>query len=101
MPQRHWAAVAEAPRAAVSSEAGALRIRTVLLLFGLVLGVGLVAVPVGLFITRPLGLFTAAAARVSARDPCVAPPSPRNRGGREPSPALNNVVSPLPEARKA
>jgi len=68
IPQLHWAAVAEAPRAAASSEAGALRTRTVLLLFGLVLGVGLVAVLVGLFITRPLELLTAAAARVSAGD---------------------------------
>jgi len=68
IPQLHWAAVAEAPRAAASNEAGALRTRTVLLLFGLVLGVGLVAVLVGLFITRPLELLTAAAARVSAGD---------------------------------
>jgi diguanylate cyclase (GGDEF)-like protein len=68
IPQLHWAAVAEAPRAAASSEAGALRTRTVLLLVGLVLGVGLVAGLVGLFITRPLELLTAAAARVSAGD---------------------------------
>jgi len=68
IPQLRWAAVAEAPRAAASSEAGALRTRTVLLLFGLVLGVGLVAVTVGLFITRPLELLTAAAARVAAGD---------------------------------
>src|SRR5690349_9748534 len=68
IPQLHWAAVAEAPRAAASSEAGALRIRTVLLLLGLVLGVGLVAVTVGLFVTRPLERLTAAAARVSAGD---------------------------------
>jgi len=75
IPQQHWAAVAEAPRAAASSEAGALRIRTVLLLFGLVLGVGLVAVAVGLFITRPLELLTAAAARVSAGDLAVELPA--------------------------
>ncbi len=75
IPQLHWAAVAEAPRAAASSEAGALRIRTVLLLFGLVLGVGLVAVAVGLFITRPLELLTAAAARVSAGDLAVELPA--------------------------
>jgi len=68
IPQLHWAAVAEAPRAAASSEARALRTRTVLLLVGLVLGVGLVAGLVGLFITRPLELLTAAAARVSAGD---------------------------------
>jgi len=68
IPQLRWAAVAEAPRAEASRQAGALRTRTVLLLLGLVLGVGLVAVIVGLFITRPLEQLTAAAARVSAGD---------------------------------
>ena len=71
IPQLHWAAVAEAPRSAASSEAGALRTRTVLLVFALVLGVGLVAVAVGLLITGPLERLTAAAARVSAGDLAV------------------------------
>src|SRR5258705_13191586 len=99
MPQRHWAAVAEAPRAAVSSEAGALRIRTVLLLFGLVLGVGLVAGAGGLFITRPPELLTAPAAPVSAGDPGVRPAPAGSGDGGDPARAVN-PLGPRPRGKE-
>jgi diguanylate cyclase (GGDEF)-like protein len=75
IPQLRWAAVAEAPRAEALREAGVLRSRTVLLLSGLVLGVGLLAFMVGLFITRPLERLTEAAARVAAGDLSVELPA--------------------------
>jgi diguanylate cyclase (GGDEF)-like protein len=68
IPQLRWAAVAEAPRAEALREAGALRMRTVLLLVFLVLAVGVVAFIVGVSITRPLEHLTDAAARVAAGD---------------------------------
>jgi len=68
IPQLHWAAVAETPRAETVREAGVLRFRTVLLLSLLVLGVGLLAFMVGLFVTRPLERLTEAAARVASGD---------------------------------
>src|SRR3989441_2128967 len=75
IPQLRWAAVAEAPRAEALREAGVLRSRTVLLLTGLVLGVGLLAFMVGLFVTRPLERLTEAAARVAAGDLAVELPA--------------------------
>ncbi|OLC42799.1 MAG: hypothetical protein AUH75_03890 [Gemmatimonadetes bacterium 13_1_40CM_4_65_7] len=75
IPQMRWAAVAEAPRAEALREAGVLRSRTVLLLSVLVLGVGLLAFMVGLFITRPLERLTEAAARVAAGDLSVELPA--------------------------
>ncbi len=68
IPQLHWAAVAETPRAETVREAGVLRFRTVLLLSLLILGVGLLAFMVGLFVTRPLERLTEAAARVASGD---------------------------------
>ena len=75
IPQLRWAAVAEAPRAAALREAGVLRSRTMLLLTLLVVGVGLLAFIVGLFITRPLERLTEAAARVAAGDLSVELPA--------------------------
>jgi diguanylate cyclase (GGDEF)-like protein len=75
IPQLRWAAVAEAPRAEALREAGVLRFRTVLLLSGLVLGVGLLAFIVGQFLTRPLERLTEAAARVAAGDLSVELPA--------------------------
>jgi diguanylate cyclase (GGDEF)-like protein len=75
IPQLRWAAVAEAPRAEALREAGVLRSRTVLLLSGLVLGVGLLAFIVGQFVTRPLERLTEAAARVAAGDLSVELPA--------------------------
>jgi diguanylate cyclase (GGDEF)-like protein len=75
IPQLHWAAVAETPRAETVREAGVLRFRTVLLLFTLILGVGLLAYMVGLFVTRPLERLTEAAARVAAGDLSVELPA--------------------------
>ncbi len=75
IPQLRWAAVAEAPRAEALREAGVLRSRTVLLLITLILGVGLLAFMVGVFITRPLERLTEAAARVAAGDLSVELPA--------------------------
>jgi diguanylate cyclase (GGDEF)-like protein len=97
IPQLRWAAVAEAPRAEAVREAGVLRFRTVLLLSGLVLGVGLLAFMVGQFVTRPLERLTEAAARVAAGDLSVElPPG----GGGEVgylTRAFNTLVSRLRE----
>src|SRR6266566_3684080 len=68
IPQLHWAAVAETPRAETVREAVVLRFRTVLLLSLLILGVGLLAFMVGFFVTRPLERLTEAAARVASGD---------------------------------
>jgi diguanylate cyclase (GGDEF)-like protein len=75
IPQLHWAAVAETPRAETVREAGVLRFRTVLLLSLLILGVGLLAFMVGLFVTRPLERLTEAAARVASGDLSVELPA--------------------------
>jgi diguanylate cyclase (GGDEF)-like protein len=75
IPQLHWAAVAETPRAETVREAGVLRFRTVLLLSTLILGVGVLAYMVGLFVTRPLERLTEAAARVAAGDLSVELPA--------------------------
>jgi len=68
IPQLHWAAVAEAPRSEATREASALRTQTVLLLFALFVGIGLLTFGVGLVITRPLDRLTEAAARVASGD---------------------------------
>ncbi len=75
IPQLRWAAVAEAPRAEALREAGVLWSRTVLLLITLILGVGLLAFMVGVFVTRPLERLTEAAARVAAGDLSVELPA--------------------------
>src|SRR6266516_1751269 len=75
IPQLRWAAVAETPRAAATRAAGALRLRTVFLLIGLLVAVGLLAYGVGLVITLPLTRLTETAARVSAGDLSVELPT--------------------------
>jgi diguanylate cyclase (GGDEF)-like protein len=97
IPQLRWAAVAETPRAEAVREAGVLRFRTVLLLSTLILGVGLLAYMVGLFITRPLERLTDAAARVASGDLSVELPA---GGGGEVgylTRAFNTLVSRLRE----
>jgi len=97
IPQLHWAAVAETPRAETVREAGVLRFRTVLLLSTLILGVGLLAFMVGLFVTRPLERLTEAAARVAAGDLSVElPPSGSGEVGYL-TRAFNTLVSRLRE----
>jgi diguanylate cyclase (GGDEF)-like protein len=97
IPQVRWAAVAEAPRAAAVREAGVLRSRTVLLLTGLVVGVGLLAFIVGLFITRPLERLTEAAARVAAGDLSVELPAGGSGEVGYLTRAFNTLVSRLRE----
>src|SRR6266849_184915 len=75
IPQLRWAAVAEAPRAEALREAGVLWSRTVLLLITLILGVGLLAFMVGVFVTRPLEWLTEAASLVAAGDLSVELPA--------------------------
>jgi len=97
IPQLRWAAVAEAPRAEALREAGVLRSRTVLLLTTLVLGVGLLAFMVGLFVTRPLERLTETAARVAAGDLSVElPPAGSGEVGYL-TRAFNTMVSRLRE----
>src|SRR3989454_1125645 len=91
------AAVAEAPRAETLREAGVLRSRTVLLLTGLVLGVGLLAFMVGLFVTRPLERLTEAAARVAAGDLSVELPAGGSGEVGYLTRAFNTVVTRLRE----
>jgi len=97
IPQMRWAAVAEAPRAEALREAGVLRSRTVLLLTTLVLGVGLLAFTVGLFITRPLERLTEAAARVAAGDLSVELPAGGSGEVGYLTRAFNTVVTRLRE----
>src|SRR3989475_4638265 len=97
IPQMRWAAVAEAPRAEALREAGVLRSRTVLLLSVLVLGVGLLAFMVGLFITRPLERLTEAAARVAAGDLSVELPAGGSGEVRDLTRAFSTLVSRLRE----
>ena len=97
IPQLRWAAVAEAPRAETLREAGVLRSRTVLLLTGLVLGVGLLAFMVGLFVTRPLERLTEAAARVAAGDLSVELPAGGSGEVGYLTRAFNTVVTRLRE----
>jgi diguanylate cyclase (GGDEF)-like protein len=97
IPQLRWASVAETPRAEAVREAGVLRFRTVLLLSTLILGVGLLAYMVGLFITRPLERLTEGAARVASGDLSVELPA---GGGGEVgylTRAFNTLVSRLRE----
>ncbi len=97
VPQLRWAAVAEAPRAEALREAGVLRSRTVLLLSALVLGVGLLAFMVGLFVTRPLERLTEAAGRVAAGDLSVELPAGGSGEVGYLTRAFNTLVSRLRE----
>jgi diguanylate cyclase (GGDEF)-like protein len=97
IPQLRWAAVAETPRAEAVREAGVLRVRTVLLLFTLILGVGLLAYMVGLFVTRPLERLTEAAARVAAGDLSVELPAGGSGEVGYLTRAFNTVVTRLRE----
>jgi len=97
IPQLRWAAVAEAPRAEALREAGVLRSRTVLLLTTLVLGVGLLAFMVGLFVTRPLERLTETAARVAAGDLSVELPAAGSGEVGYLTRAFNTMVSRLRE----
>jgi diguanylate cyclase (GGDEF)-like protein len=97
IPQLRWAAVAETPRAETAREAGVLRFRTMLLLSTLILGVGLLAFMVGLFVTRPLERLTDAAARVASGDLSVElPPGGSGEVGYL-TRAFNTLVSRLRE----
>ena len=97
IPQLHWAAVAETPRAETVREAGVLRFRTVLLLSLLILGVGLLAYMVGLFVTRPLERLTEAAARVASGDLSVELPASGSGDVGYLTRAFNTLVSRLRE----
>ena len=97
IPQLRWAAVAEAPRAEALREAGVLRSRTVLLLITLILGVGLLAFMVGVFVTRPLERLTEAAARVAAGDLSVELPAAGSGEVGYLTRAFNTMVSRLRE----
>jgi len=97
IPQLHWAAVAETPRAETVREAGVLRFRTVLLLSLLILGVGLLAFMVGLFVTRPLERLTEAAARVASGDLSVELPAGGSGEVGYLTRAFNTLVSRLRE----
>jgi diguanylate cyclase (GGDEF)-like protein len=97
IPQLRWAAVAETPRAEAMREAGVLRFRTVLLLSTLILGVGLLAYMVGLFVTRPLERLTEAAARVAAGDLSVELPAGGSGEVGYLTRAFNTLVSRLRE----
>jgi len=97
IPQLHWAAVAETPRAETVREAGVLRFRTVLLLSLLNLGVGLLAFMVGLFVTRPLERLTEAAARVASGDLSVELPAGGSGEVGYLTRAFNTLVSRLRE----
>jgi len=97
IPQLQWAAVAETPRAETVREAGVLRFRTVLLLSLLVLGVGVLAFMVGLFVTRPLERLTEAAARVASGDLSVELPAGGSGDVGYLTRAFNTLVSRLRE----
>ena len=97
IPQLRWAAVAETPRAETVREAGVLRFRTVLLLSLLILGVGLLAFMVGVFVTRPLERLTDAAARVAAGDLSVELPAGGSGEVGYLTRAFNTLVSRLRE----
>jgi len=97
IPQLRWAAVAETPRAAATRAAGALRLRTVFLLIGLLVAVGLLAYGVGVVITLPLTRLTEAAARVSAGDLSVELPTGGSGEVGYLTRAFNTMVSRLRE----
>ena len=97
IPQLRWSAIAEAPRAQATREAGMLRIRTGLVLIALVLFVGVLAVMIGLFITRPLERLTDAAARVAAGDLSVELPASDSGEVGYLTRAFNTLVSRLRE----
>src|SRR5712671_1599248 len=97
IPQLHWAAVAETPRAETVREAGVLRFRTVLLMTTLLAAVGLLAYIVGLFITRPLERLTEAAAHVASGDLSVELPAGGSGEVGYLTRAFNTLVSRLRE----
>ena len=97
IPQLRWAAVAETPRAEAVREAGVLRLRTVLLLIALLLGVGLLAFIAGSFITGPLERLSEAAGRVAAGDLSVELPAGGSGEVGYLTRAFNTLVSRLRE----
>jgi diguanylate cyclase (GGDEF)-like protein len=97
IPQLHWAAVTETPRAEATRGAGALRVRTGLLVVALVLGIGVVAFALGLGFTRPLTRLTDAAARVAAGDLSGEMPHPGSGEIGYLTRAFNTLVSRLRE----
>ena len=97
IPQLRWAAVAETPRAEAMREAGVLRLRTVLLLIALLLGVGLLAFIAGSFITGPLERLSEAAGRVAAGDLSVELPAGGSGEVGYLTRAFNTLVSRLRE----
>jgi diguanylate cyclase (GGDEF)-like protein len=68
VPQLHWAAVAELPRAEAVRGVGWLRNVTALMIAVLLAGVGLMVYALGVVIVRPLERLTGAAAKVAAGD---------------------------------
>jgi diguanylate cyclase (GGDEF)-like protein len=68
MPQFHWSAVAEMPRAAAGRPVARLWNVTALMILALFAGVALLVYVLGLLIVGPLGRLTAAAAQVAAGD---------------------------------
>ena len=97
IPQLRWAAVAETPRAEAVREAGVLRLRTVLLLIALLLGVGLLAFIAGSFITGPLERLSEAAGRLAAGDLSVELPAGGSGEVGYLTRAFNTLVSRLRE----
>ena len=68
VPQLRWAAVVEVPHAEAFAELARLRNVTILMLFALLVGVGLVAYGLGMLIARPLERLSSAAAKVTSGD---------------------------------
>jgi len=68
VPQLHWAAVAELPRAEAARELGQLRNTAVVTIAALLAGIALMVYVLGLVIVRPLERLTAAAAKVASGD---------------------------------
>jgi len=75
VPQLRWAAVVEVPRAEAFAELARLRNVTVLMLLVLLVGVGLVAYGLGVFIAGPLERLSSAAAKVTSGDLSVEMPA--------------------------
>ena len=97
IPQLHWAVIAEAPRSEATREASALRTQTVLLVFALFVGIGLLTFVVGFVVTRPLDQLTEAAARVAAGDLSAEFPAGRSGEVGYLTRAFNTVVARLRE----
>ena len=68
VPQLDWAVLAEVPAATAYRQVVRLRNVTMLIVAGLLVGVGLLALLLGLLITRPLDRLTRGAAKVAAGD---------------------------------